>query len=98
MSDLKFKENLCNELLKGYKKMDELDENKVSKFSFIPHDFRNRIHNIRKVTNQRIRCHLCYIKNKKSRKTPYRYDKCNIAIHMKCFTEYHYNYIYNKKF
>ena len=65
ISALKFKENLCNELLKGYKKIDELDENKYSHISFILLAFRNRIHNIRKVKNQRIRCHLCYIKNKK---------------------------------
>ena len=35
ISDLKFKENLCIELLKGYKKIDEFDENEYSHISFI---------------------------------------------------------------
>jgi len=100
ISELKFKGNLCNELLKGYKKIDEFDENEFSHISFIPLAFRKKIHNIRKVTNQRIRCHLCYIKNKESKITSYRCDKCNIAIHMECIAEYHdnFNIINNFKF
>ena len=37
-----------------------------------------------------------YIKNKESKITLYRYDKYYIKIHMICFVEFHYKYIYNK--
>ena len=42
ISELKCKENICNELLKGYKKIDEFDENEFSHISFIPLAFRKK--------------------------------------------------------
>ena len=67
ITELKFKENLCNALIHNYKRVEEFVENPYN--SFIPFAFRNKIHNIRKVSNQRVRFHFCFKTKKESKMT-----------------------------
>jgi hypothetical protein len=86
ISQFEFRKNLIFQLFENYNPI-QICSSKSN--SYIPKEFRDRIHEIEHTPNLRKRCKEC------GDKTVYKCKKCNLYLHAECFNDYHKKRVYN---